>query len=318
MAAAKSKRIKTAAEVSDDAHVIPGKPSFEALRSALVKSSPHEEKEITEYVNWQLSKGNKRARKRDEVQHLEVLKVERVFGRDHKVWDVHTTEGRYWVVTNPTNLYAQKDFPSADYTLSFHIGLAARMASMDRRREDAPNVDRFAVAWRRWEQGSDAIDTAHEAEDFQAIGMRCRECLVAFVRGVQADVKVPEGVEPPKAADVINWTAHLSEWVAPGEKAKDVRAYLKHLGATTWQLVNWLTHASNARLDDAELVVSATGHLLRTFSEVIMRREAKAPERCPQCSSYQIRSFYVAELESDPPYVLVCAACNWEGRPEAE
>lgn len=35
-------------------------------------------------------------------------------------------DGRWWVITNPTNLYSHYEFPSADYTLSFHIGVVAR------------------------------------------------------------------------------------------------------------------------------------------------------------------------------------------------
>jgi hypothetical protein len=34
-----------------------------------------------------------------------------------------TDEGRWWVITNLTNLYSQTHFPSLDYTLSFHIEL---------------------------------------------------------------------------------------------------------------------------------------------------------------------------------------------------
>jgi hypothetical protein len=33
------------------------------------------------------------------------------------------------VVTSPTNLYSQALMPSLDYTLSFHIGLMARVAA---------------------------------------------------------------------------------------------------------------------------------------------------------------------------------------------
>jgi hypothetical protein len=67
---------------------------------------------------------------RDEkVLHLEKVASERIFDRQHDVWDVHTDKERWWVVTQPTNLYSQTLMPSLDYTLSFHIGLMARMAA---------------------------------------------------------------------------------------------------------------------------------------------------------------------------------------------
>jgi hypothetical protein len=37
-------------------------------------------------------------------------------------------------------------------------------------------------AWRRWEQAGEALNEAEEAEDFQSVGMRCRECLIVMVR----------------------------------------------------------------------------------------------------------------------------------------
>jgi hypothetical protein len=56
---------------------------------------------------------------------------ERIFGRNHQCWDVRTGKHRFWVITAPTNLYDQKLFPSLDYTLSFHIGISARMMARD-------------------------------------------------------------------------------------------------------------------------------------------------------------------------------------------
>jgi hypothetical protein len=52
-----------------------------------------------------------------------------MFSIGSSTWDVHTTGDRYWVITNPTNLYSQQLFPSMDYTLSFHVGVTARMVA---------------------------------------------------------------------------------------------------------------------------------------------------------------------------------------------
>lgn len=196
--------------------------------------------------------------------------------------------------------------------LSFHIGLTARVMHRDRRTAASQNGDRFAGALRRWEQAARAIDDAHEAEDFQAVGMKCRECLLTFVRDAQGDVQVQPGVERPKGADFVNWSALVAEWAAKGDQSRDIRRHLKQLADSTWQLVNWLTHARNAVHADAELVVAATSHLLELFSGAIVRLESQRPERCPNCSSYQLNSVYAPELDRDPPYVTVCRACGWE------
>jgi len=50
-------------------------------------------------------------------------------GRFATTWDVQCAESRWWVVTNPTNLYDQADFKSRDVVLTFHIGLMLRAAA---------------------------------------------------------------------------------------------------------------------------------------------------------------------------------------------
>jgi hypothetical protein len=274
-----------------------------------VESSPREEAEIVSYFERQSSRDAKGPAR---VEHLELVKSEVVFGREHKVWDIHATDGRWWVVTNPTNLYSQEHIPSLDFVMSLHVGLMARVASRDSRRAKASNKERFAAAWRRWEQAAEAVDGAAEAEDFQAIGMRCRECLLMFVREARRGVPLPEGTVDPKGGDFVHWAELVADRAAPGSHSKDIRAYLKRLAESTWPLVNWLTHASSAARYDAELIVSATNQVLTSFSAALVRRESRLPDRCPKCSSYQIRSFYVPELEQDPPYVVVCSACGWE------
>jgi hypothetical protein len=300
---------KKARKPKSDDCVIPTRPKPEFLRASLVESSPRKEADIASYFEWQSSKDPSGPAL---VEHLELVKSEFVFGREYKVWDVHATDGRWWIVTNPTNLYSQEHIPSLDFVLSLHVGLMARVASRDSRRARTPNSERFAAAWRRWEQAAEAVDGAAEAEDFQSIGMKCRECLLAFVRGAQMDVSVPSGTEKPKRADFVHWAELIAEWVAPGSHSKDVRVYLKQLAGSTWPLVNWLTHTSSAVRHDAELIVSATNHLLGSFAAALIRRESQLPDRCPKCSSYQVESFYVPELEQDPPYLLVCRACAWE------
>ncbi|HDR8917509.1 TPA: hypothetical protein QDA90_000125 [Burkholderia vietnamiensis] len=293
-------------------------PVIESVRKTVLGRSEREEQEIIEYFEWQSNKAANREPVR--VRHLERIKTEAVFGRKHVVWDVHATDGRWWVITNPTNLYSQFEFPSLDYLISFHVGLMARIAARDSRKADKPNRNRFAAAWRRWEQAATAMDNASEAEDFQSIGMKCRECLLAFVRIAPEYVEIPDDSIPPKRGDFTAWAELIADWAAPGAHSKDIRAHLKQVSGSAWQLANWLTHTSNALSIDAGLTLDATHHVLEVFSAAVIRKESARPDRCPQCASYQLTSFYVPELETetDPPYVTVCQACEWESVPPPE
>jgi len=68
----------------------------------------------------------------EKVVHLERVASESVLGTKYDVWDVHTDKGRWWVITEPTNLYSQTDFPSMDNVLTFHIGLMSRASASTR------------------------------------------------------------------------------------------------------------------------------------------------------------------------------------------
>lgn len=100
-----------------ESHVIPPSVSDEALN--LFKLDPqneHEAKRISEYVEWQCAKDH------EMVTYLEKIKTENVLGGNYDCWHVRTDKDRFWVITNPTNLYSQTMFPSLDYTLSFTLG----------------------------------------------------------------------------------------------------------------------------------------------------------------------------------------------------
>jgi len=159
----------------DNRCVIPPPPVKHILKSYTILN-PGNARGIARYVEWQ-ARGEK-------VQHTEKIKTEHLLGRDYECWDVHTQRDRYWVITSPTNLYSQKLFPSLDYTLSFHIGVMIRVEAGQKGAPDAAQGARFVAVWRRWEEASNALDAAEEAEEFQAVGMRCRECLIQLVRSV--------------------------------------------------------------------------------------------------------------------------------------
>jgi hypothetical protein len=232
-----------------------------------------------------------------------------IFGRRHEVWDVHTDKARWWVITQPTNLYSQAAFPSMDYTISFHVGLMARVEAAERGPGPGTNRDRLAPAWRPWMQAADALDEADEAEDFQAVGMRCRESLLQVVRALVDEKMVPAGAEAPKRADFIHWAELLADHFAGGSSAADGRGYLKALSRSAWQLVNWATHASNAANSDAALALSVTEAILVAFGTASLRNDSGRPTRCPRCRSYSL----VPDDSEDGWPALLCESCGLRG-----
>jgi predicted RNA-binding Zn-ribbon protein involved in translation (DUF1610 family) len=273
-----------------------------------MEAHPQDERNIREYVLAESEPG-------EIVRSAEKVHTEHVAGREYDVWDVRTRRQRWWVITNPTNLYLQRDVPSMDQAITLHIGLTERVMAKQKPWGGQEEQGRLAGAWRRWQQASDAMDAASEAEDFQAVGMRCREALLSFIHGISDPSMVPEAETPPKRSDFIHWSEKIADHVAAGQGNDAVRAYLKNLARASWELAQWLTHAKNAVLMDAKLTTEGTGHTLYAFGLAIIRKEKGVPDRCPQCASYRITRDWRPEFGREHEYVTRCEACEWEEVP---
>jgi hypothetical protein len=291
---------KKKAKFKEECTIPPALPKH--VLGTLVMFSPRSKKAVAEYVEIQA---------REKVLHTEKIKTEHVMGNDHECWDVHTNKDRYWVVTNPTNLYSHDLFPSLDYTLSFHIGVTTRMFAASRGTPTKAHKSRFMTMWRKWEQAADALDTAEEAEDYQAIGMRCRETLIQMVRALAKPRMVPNGEVAPKRSDVVNWSSLIANTVASGQHNDAIRGHLKAMAKSTWELANWLTHTSGAKRIDAIFVIDATHTVLDIFGTAMIRRESGSPEQCPECGSYSVEVEFDSDLMPDP-YFSLCGHCGWE------
>ena len=86
------------------------------------------------------------------------------------------------------------------------------------------------------------IECCEEAEDFQSVGMRCRECLISMVRILAKPSMVPPNTDTPQSANVVAWCVLISDHIAHGSSAERVRGYMKTTSKAGWELVNWLTH----------------------------------------------------------------------------
>lgn len=125
--------------------------------------SENEERRIRDYVNGQSPAD-------DAAGLVQKVGSRRVLGRRRDLYDVHCAQSRWWVITDPTNLYSQDDFPQIDMALTFHIGLGAILVEQSRAAlEDAEAQTQVASSWRRFQQAIQAMNDAEEAEDFQAV-----------------------------------------------------------------------------------------------------------------------------------------------------
>jgi hypothetical protein len=145
--------------------------------SPMLQSTAEEKQTIIDYMNWQAPDLT--------VEFLQKVYAENVLDHQHVVWDVHTNVDRWWVITNPTNLYAQDQFPNMDLAVTFHVGLCLRVPRSQRAKLSELSVEPLAACFRHISEASDALEGAQEVSDFQTIGVRCREALLAFTSAAQ-------------------------------------------------------------------------------------------------------------------------------------
>jgi len=246
------------------------------------------------------------------IEHVEKLTSEYVLGYQYDVWDAHTNEGRWWVITPFTNLYSQDHIKSMDIALSFHIGLMSRVTARDPIRFKEGGTKTWVLeVLRRLETASDNLDRAKEVEDVQAVGMRLRETLLTLLEKLHdLRLEMPEHVDlPQQEGNFKAWAEIYAGILAPGPSAGRLRKLLKSQSDNIWEYLGWLTHARNASTLDGRIALSATNELIETFLFAVERIKDDSTERCPVCSSYQLSR----QRTEGGDWIQQCSTCGWSG-----
>jgi hypothetical protein len=275
----------------------------------MLKSREQEREHILSYMEEQAAD--------ETVEFIQKVYTERLLSITHDIWDVHTDVARWWVISNPTNLYRQDQFPNMDLALTFHVGLCLRIPNSERDSLPDLQVEPLLSCWRSLEEASDALKQAEEVEDFQAIGMRCREALLSMVRVAQKVIESPENWPKPKSADFRAWSELIADAVLSGSSHSERRGLLKSSANSAWKFTNWLTHAKEAQFNDAEAAFGSTELTMSLFTTAIIRHVRGVPDRCPSCGSQRLspeRGYNTADPDAtfERP---VCQKCGWTGTP---
>ncbi|WP_159025305.1 hypothetical protein [Streptomyces pluripotens] len=267
-----------------------------------------EERKIRDYVDSQTLPESG-----DEVTIVQKVGRRRVARENYDLYDVWMSSGqRWWVITNMTNFYPQDDFKGLDQAFTYHLGRNAVIREQFAVQPDEEQVETVGKPWRRYAGAVEALATAEEAEDFQAVGIRCRESLLALVRdNIEASWVRVHG-EQPQVANAKAWFAIFANSLSANSKP---RAYFKSLGERTWDLAVWLQHYVDASAIDAEIVLGATQEVLRTFALLQVDYSQPVEQRCPKCDSYQVVEESSKVIEKEGAFGTLlhdeCTSCGW-------
>lgn len=275
----------------------------------MLEHTEEEKQEVTEYYLGQSPEGT-------EVKFVQKVYAESVIGHTHAVWDIHASDGRWWVITNPTNLYSQDQFPNMDLALTFHMGLCLRIPRNDIKKTDVERVRPFTDVLQAIADCEVALSQANDAGAFRAIGVRCRESLLAFVHAAQDAGEWPEE-DRPQRSNFKGWIDWIFDAFLGGADNRERRRLIKTTMKEAWDYVNWLTHSQSGKWVDAEMATNVVSNAIGMAVSICVRHLRGVPDQCPACRSHNLSPEEGMNTES-PEVILerpVCLECGWVGDP---
>ncbi|MGU3420837.1 hypothetical protein [Methylobacterium sp. D54C] len=250
------------------------------------------------------------------IDFLQKVYSETVAGHKHDVWDVHSSDGRWWIITNPTNLYSQTQFPNLDYAVTFHMGLCVRIPRTEEKNRSDRHVIIFSPVLNELHRLDESLSQAKALPDYQGIGVQCRELLLSYVAAAQDLILWPVET-PPQKANFRAWIDVIFDTVLGGKAQQERRRLFKSLLNEAWTFSNWLTHAKSATWHDAEAAQTTVDHAIGFGVSLLLRVSRLVPEECPKCGSP-----HLSPQESRPDEMPgtvwerpSCDDCEWTGLP---
>ena len=267
-----------------------------------------EEKEFV--VNYFLSQSENAT-----VNFVQKVYAESVLGNTHSVWDLHASDGRWWIITEPTNLYLQDQFPNMDLALTFHMGLCLRIPQSHRNNFDVSKVTIFGQVLSALADCERSLSQAHDAGAYRTIGVRCRETLLAFIHAIQDNFDWPE--HDLQRSNFNGWVDLIGDEFLPSPDNKERRRIFKSSLKEASTYVNWLTHSKSGTWVDAEIATNSVSYALGMATSIVMRQLRGVPDQCPKCESGNLNPEEGFSLEQ-PEIIVerpVCSNCGWTGDP---
>ncbi|WP_432449667.1 hypothetical protein [Aliiroseovarius marinus] len=293
-------------EVRSDECVEPTALPIDILPKYSLQPEQFEAGDVVSYVEGQAQGEN--------VKHVEFIKEEIVLGRRYRVWDVTTDKCRWWVISDMTNLYSQEFFPSLDFTISFHIGLMARLAE----RDSAPPSEKavqFGEIERRQTAVHEAYDIAVDAIEFQQIGLQLRETLLRVVAILPEFINFKDDFVEPRKGDFKAWAECIAGGLFQGRKNQALRKFVRSSSRECWELVSWLTHAQNADEMSCLIAMQSVDAMIGHFLFGLTRFESEGATECERCSSRKINIHFDINLGEQGESYLSCQSCGWHTHP---
>lgn len=273
--------------------------------------------DVKEYVEWQSQNKCRVLSAKPEHKFNDL-------GIEVCVWNVKTdNDGDWWVVEGesvPMNLYPQSAYYfGTDEVYSFHMGIMERM----RMAHEEYNPEGFVRAvtldteiapqlFRKLKNVATLIDTASEVEDFQSIGVQCREILIELGNHIYTP-DMADTDEQPQKSNFKKKSELFIQFHLTGSENSDYRRIIKKLTESTWEYACKITHSSTATNYEASTCAMLCTSLIGVY-ENITQKISDPISQC-KCSSCESKKLTIDSDESDEDGIvqklyLKCEECG--------
>jgi hypothetical protein len=258
----------------------------------------------------------------EDIKEIVNIKCEETFtdlGVIVNVWNVKTENEAFWVVEGeqtPMNLYTHgANYFSADEAYSFHMGLMQRLEKRQKNEfkhiiEEIPlNIAHLKSINRKLNMASEKLSIELEPEEFQSIGLLCRESLIDLAK--ELCDRNPELVKEKglKKSDFKGVANAFIDYYIPGSENSDLRNYSRKIVDSTWSYNSMVVHSQNKKYPDAKIALLFTCTTVSLIENIFFKHLGFDQElACSECGSLQ---FELIEYEKDK-IKQVCKKCDNE------
>ena len=241
-------------------------------------------------------------------------------GYEVTIWNVKTNEdGSWWVATGgglPMNLYSQDKayYFATDEVFSFHLGLMLRLMNDELSKPEnvidsiAKGVEISDQVRRKLELASEKLINAVEIEEIQAVGMMCRETLLALIESIFKPEYLNEEDELPQKSNFKGRCEISIKALLLGSDNEELRKHLKNIAFGAWDFANKLTHSRTRTVQEASICLTLCIAVVASFENLVDKyHDPLSGLKCRNCGS---RKLVVAENDTNSDLLIICEACN--------
>jgi hypothetical protein len=258
----------------------------------------------------------------DDIGQIINIKCEETFsdlGYDVNVWNVKTKTDSYWVVEGenaPMNLYTQNGhYFSADEAYSFHMGITQRLTKRHNDNfkhiiDELPlDIERIKSISRKLNLASEKLSFDLEPEEFQSIGLICREALVDLSKELCERNEEMIKEKGFKTSDFKNVSSEFINLYIPGSSNADLRNYSRKITEIAWSYSSAIVHSPNKTFPDVKIALLFTSMAVSIIENLFLKYIRFDNELvCEKCGSKKVN---ILEIEQNK-FIGICESCKYE------